>query len=103
MKRQFTKYPSNYVRASQLAEDYQYSLKEGQLVKVKSFQELKDTGWFVDDMAKYCGRVYEVSDVDVYYQPGFVALAIPYGEYPSPYLPDPKGWQFREDGLIPLD
>ena len=54
-------------------------------------------------MTKYCGRVYEISNVDVSYQPGFVTLDIPYGEYPSPHLPDPKGWQFREVGLIPVN
>lgn len=112
MKRTFTKYPSSYVSASTFEEkkeiwyrngEYPFSLEEGQLVKVKSYNELKDCGWVVDDMEKFCGRTYEVYDVDVSYQPGFVSLTIPCGEYASPYLPDPKGWQFREDGLIPVN
>ena len=124
--RTFTKYPNSYVQASKLDDntrslakayatyaekkkiwretgEYPFSLEEGQLVKVKPYNELKDCGWFVDDMEKYCGRTYEVRNVDVSYQPGFVSLDIPYGEYASPYLPDPQGWQFREDGLIPVN
>ena len=92
--RKFTKYPSNYVKAS---------VSEGQLVQVKPYSEIKNAGWCVPDMAKFCGRTYEVSHIDVGTQPGFVYLDIPYGEYVSPNLPDPEGWQFREDGLIPVD
>lgn len=31
-------------------------------VRVKSWNEIKDSGWAVDEMRVYCGRVYEICD-----------------------------------------
>lgn len=98
--RKFTRYPSNYVKAS-YGDDYTPQFEVGQLVRVRPYKELKDLPWYCDpEMNPFCGHVYEVANEDCCYQPGWVELEKKYWDTVEP---DPEGWQFKEEALIPVN